>query len=300
MDLVNQLATQQDQFKKLLAGIDRGIQDHLAWNQRLLRCALLRDPPGEDILNLDAYQHCQFGKWLLAERATLTGFDPTTTRDVEHQHRAMHDAVRMLCEQASCGMPVRLEDLQAYETAQTTMVDRLNVLRQRVAESVLQMDALTGLPLRNGLDYAFQIRQKDAARQSVPLHLAMVDVDHFKVVNDTWGHPVGDTALKHLSKLMTGCLRDNDIGVRYGGEEFLFLLLGHEAEAVVQRILNEVRSHPMVMGGGAKLPMTVTAGVTPVSPMDTLASAVSRADAALLHGKQSGRDRYVLVPIPPS
>lgn len=300
MDVENQRMTQQDQFKNLLAGIDRGIQDHLAWNQRLLRCALLRDTPGEDIVHPDAHQHCQFGQWLLAQSATLTGFDPKMTRDVEHHHRALHDAVRRLCEQASRGLPARREDLQTYETAQTTMVDCLNVLRQRVAESVLQMDALTGLPLRKGLDYAFQIRQRDAARQSVPLHLAMVDVDHFKVVNDTWGHPIGDEALQHLTKLMTGCLRDNDIGVRYGGEEFLFLLLGHEAEAVVQRILDEVRTHPMLMDGGAKLPMTVTAGITPVSRMDTLASAVSRADAALLHGKQSGRDRYVLAPIPPN
>ena len=59
MNLVSQLATQQEQFKNLLTGIDRGIQDHLAWNQRLLRCALLRDPPGEDIVHLDAHQHCQ-------------------------------------------------------------------------------------------------------------------------------------------------------------------------------------------------------------------------------------------------
>ena len=63
-----------------------------------------------------------------------------------------------------------------------------------------QLDALTALPLRNGLDYAFRIRQRDAVRDGLPLYLAMVDVDHFKVVNDTWGHSVGDLALQHLAR----------------------------------------------------------------------------------------------------
>lgn len=288
----------QPHFESLLTGIDEGIQAHLAWNQKLMRCSLLHESPGDDMLQPDAHRRCIFGKWFLTEQSALAGFDAKTTAELERQHQFMHDAVRALCTQSSQGQPAREQDFKAYEAGQTAMVACLNTLRQRVAESVLQHDDLTGLPLRNGLNYAFQIRQSDAARSGVALHLAMVDVDHFKVVNDTWGHPVGDLALQHLARIMTGCLRENDIVIRFGGEEFLFLLLGNGAEAVVKRLLDEVRNHPMPMDNGVEVRMTVTAGLTPVLSSDTLAAAVNRADHALLEGKTHGRDRYVIAQAP--
>lgn len=289
----------QQHFESLIAGIDQGIQAHLAWSQRLMRCALLHESPGEDTMGPDAHRRCLFGQWFLTEKPALASFDAQVTDELERAHQSMHDAVRALCTQSAQGQPAREQDLSAYEAGQTAMVERLNTLRQKVAESLLQHDALTGLPLRNGLDYAFKIRQRDAARDGQALHLAMVDVDHFKHVNDTWGHSVGDLALQHLARLMQGCLRENDIVVRYGGEEFLFLLLGAEApERVLQRLLDEVRAHPMLLAGGHSLAMTVTAGLARVEPQDSLASALDRADRALLQGKQAGRDRVVVAPSP--
>lgn len=282
-------------FESLINGIDQGIQAHLAWNQKLMRCSLLHESPGDDMLQPDAHRRCSFGRWFVGERAALAGFDAGVTAELEQQHQRMHDAVRALCAASSQGRAASLEAFQAYESGQTAMVACLQTLRQKVSDSLWQHDALTGLPLRNGLDYAFRIRQKDAARDGLPLHLAMVDVDHFKKVNDTWGHTVGDLALQHLARLMTGCLRENDIVVRYGGEEFLFLLLGAEAaEAVLQRLLATVRSTPLPLAGGGVLAMTVTAGLARVEAQDDLGTVIDRADRALLQGKQAGRDRVVL------
>ncbi len=285
----------QPHFESLISGIDQGIQAHLAWNQRLMRCSLLHESPEDEMLRPDAHRRCLFGRWFLTEKSALAGFDPAVTAELEQQHQRLHDAVRALCAASSQGRAATLEAFQAYEAGQTGMVACLNTLRQKVAESLWQHDALTGLPLRNGLDYAFRIRQKDAARDGQALHLAMVDVDHFKKVNDTWGHSVGDLALQHLARLMTGCLRENDIVLRYGGEEFLFLLLGAESpEAVLQRLLDEVRTHPLRLEGGRSLTMTVTAGLARVEPQDSLAAVIDRADQALLQGKQAGRDRVVV------
>jgi diguanylate cyclase (GGDEF)-like protein len=286
------------QLENLIAGMDEGIQAHLAWNQRLMRCALLHESPGEDMLLPDAHRRCLFGRWFQAERDTLATFDAAVTEELDRQHRLMHDAVRALCASSQQGVPAQREDLRAYEDGQTAMVASLNTLRHKVSDSLLQHDALTGLPLRNGLGYAFRIRQRDAVRQGDSLHLAMVDVDHFKVVNDSWGHAVGDQALQHLARLMRDCLRGNDILVRYGGEEFLFLLLGNGGHGVIERLLQEVRTHPMPMEGGQSLRMTVTAGLTRVTAEDTLSSALDRADRALLEGKQAGRDRCVVAPAP--
>lgn len=284
----------QPRLESLIAGIDDGIQAHLAWNQRLMRCALLHESPGDDMLQSDAHRRCIFGRWFLTEREALARLDAAATADVERFHEAMHEAVRALCAASAQGQAATLQAFQAYEAGQTGMIDQLNRLRQKLAESVLQHDALTGLPLRHGLHYAFDLRLRDAARNDVPLYLAMVDVDHFKDVNDRWGHAVGDVALQHLARLMSDCLRGNDILVRYGGEEFLFLLLGEGAPAVMHRLLHEVRTHPLPLQDGTPLRMTVTAGLTQVTGADTLSSAVDRADFAMLRGKQGGRDRCVL------
>lgn len=284
-------------FESLIAGIDQGIQAHVAWSQRLMRCALLHESPGEDMMQPDAHRRCLFGQWFVREKPALASFDAQATDELERVHQAMHDAVRALCAHSAQGQPARAQDFSAYEAGQTALVAGLNALRQKVAESLLQHDALTGLPLRNGLDYAFKIRQTDAARDGQALHLAVVDVDHFKRVNDNWGHTVGDLALQHLARLMRGCLRENDIVIRYGGEEFLFLLLGAEApERVLQRLLDEVRTHPLRLDGGHTLAMTVTAGLARVGPQDSLAAVLDRADHALLQGKQAGRDRVVVAP----
>jgi diguanylate cyclase (GGDEF)-like protein len=286
------------QLESLLAGIDQGVQAHLAWNQRLMRCALLHESPGADVLAPDAHQRCIFGKWFLTVKPTLSGFDAAATDALAQQHHAMHEAVRALCIASVEGVPARSDDLQAYEDGQNGMVASLGKLRQKVADALLQHDALTGLPLRNGLEYAFRIRQRDAARSGQPLHLAMIDVDHFKVVNDSWGHGVGDLALQHLARLMSDRLRGSDILVRYGGEEFLFLLLGDGAQGVIERLLQEIRTHPLLLEDGTQVRMTVTAGMTPATSFDTLSSAVDRADRALMQGKQSGRDRCVAAPAP--
>lgn len=284
------------QLEGLIAGIDDGIQAHLAWNQRLMRCALLHESPGEDMLLPDAHRRCLFGQWFLGERGTLASFDAAVTNELERQHHALHDAVRLMCTASAQGLPAQPKDLQAYETGQSALVACLNTLRQKVSDSLLRRDALTGLPLRNGLDYAFRIRQRDATRHGEPLHLAMVDVDRFKAVNDNRGHAVGDQALQHLAQLMRACLRRNDILVRYGGEEFLFLLLGSDGQGVIERLLQEVRTHPLPLEQGGPLPMTVTAGITRVTAEDSLSSAMDRADQALLQGKQAGRDRCIVAP----
>jgi diguanylate cyclase (GGDEF)-like protein len=278
----------------LLCGIDQGLQDHMAWNQRLLRCALLRENPGEDVLAADAHQRCRLGRWLLAQQPQLAHFDAQVLADLQRHHQAMHGAVRLLCQCALRSQPARLADLQAYEREQAAMVTAMTQLRQRLAEAVQQQDALTGLPLRNGLDYVFDLRRKDAVRLGVPLYLAMADVDHFKQVNDRYGHSVGDEALRHLAALMRANLRENDVLVRYGGEEFLLLLLGVEAEAVVQRLLQRLRAAPLRLDDGAELALTMTVGLARVGSQDTLQEAIDRADRALLAGKQAGRDRYVV------
>jgi diguanylate cyclase (GGDEF)-like protein len=131
-----------------------------------------------------------------------------------------------------------------------------------------------------------------------PLALVMVDIDHFKAVNDTHGHPAGDAVLKEVAKILTAQLRTVDRVARFGGEEFALILVqtGRGAAGdVAQRVVEAVAANPVVIQGGPTLSLTISAGVAvlpnDVSRIDLL---VGAADRSLYAAKRGGRNRVVL------
>ena len=127
----------------------------------------------------------------------------------------------------------------------------------------------------------------------------MIDVDKFKSVNDTHGHVVGDLALRHIAATLSASLRENDVLIRFGGEEFVGLFLISESESVIsvmQRLLDALHAEPLRTEAGVVLKLTATVGVARVRQSESLTSAIDRADHALLQGKTFGRDQYVLAP----
>ncbi len=109
-------------------------------------------------------------------------------------------------------------------------------------------DPLTGLPLRYGIESDFDHCQKDALRNHSLLYVVMIDIDHFKRINDSYGHPVGDMVLRHLAGTLKQNLRGNEPLYRYGGEEFLWLMQCksvEEAKQSAHRLLSTIRTTPI-------------------------------------------------------
>jgi diguanylate cyclase (GGDEF)-like protein len=283
----------------LLDGIDRGIETHMAWTQRLLRCALLREPPGDDVFRPQAHTRCWFGIWFAGQRPQLETFDVELVDRIAYSHQQMHDAVCRMCESVLHGNLAAPADLQAYELGQIAMVTLLNRLRERVAKAAAQRDELTGLPLRHGLEYTFDLRRKHARRAHEQLWLAMIDVDRFKSVNDKHGHAAGDLALKGIADRLGACMREADTLLRFGGEEFLALFMVNEplgVDVLAARLLDAVNATPLTLASGVALPLSITIGLARVRDDDDLSSATERADRALMLGKAQGRNRFVLAP----
>ncbi len=286
-----------DELDALIGGIDAGVQAHLAWNHRLLRCALLRESPGDDMLRPEAHTICRFGVWLARERAALEAFDASLTAAIEDSHAAMHQAVRSLCAHNLRGEAAAPSTLKAYEEGQRAMLARLSELRHAMVHASARNDPLTGLPLRHGMPTAFEHCTKDARREGALLFVAMIDIDRFKSVNDSWGHPVGDAALQHVAACLRATLRDNDPLFRFGGEEFLALLRCPDAAAAqdtARRLLQGLRLAPLTVLPGVVLRLTATIGLAEAGANETFESVVARADHALLQGKLHGRDRHVV------
>ena len=135
-----------------------------------------------------------------------------------------------------------------------------------------------------------------AQRNKAALALAMCDIDHFKRVNDTHGHPAGDAVLKEVGHRIAGCVRKTDIAVRYGGEEFLLILPAADANLLAtigEKIRQAVAASPIGLGAtGGSLPITVSVGITALrAEEDSVESLVDRADRMLYRAKDRGRNR---------
>ncbi|MBK3869463.1 diguanylate cyclase [Pseudomonas stutzeri] len=153
-----------------------------------------------------------------------------------------------------------------------------------------QTDPLTGLANRAALDGRFAIALDQALRYHRPLSIVMLDVDHFKRINDEFGHQLGDRVLVQFAELLVGCLRGADVVGRWGGEEFLVLCpetSGQQALVFAERLCEQAREFPFATGQR----QTLSAGVAELNATDTLDSLLRRADAALYRAKHEGRDR---------
>jgi diguanylate cyclase (GGDEF)-like protein len=155
------------------------------------------------------------------------------------------------------------------------------------------IDSLTGLLNRHAfLERAENARQA-ALRQRQPLALAMIDIDHFKQINDRFGHATGDAALTVFARTAREALREHETIGRLGGEEFAMVLPGTDLSGVLvtaERLRQAVRD-AAVINSGSTATMTVSIGVVLLEPNETLGMALARADHALYAAKSGGRDR---------
>jgi len=156
-------------------------------------------------------------------------------------------------------------------------------------------DALTGLLNRRELNRVLEEETDRATRFDRRLSLVLLDLDHFKSVNDQHGHPAGDAVLKEIARRIQAEVREVDRVARYGGEELAMVLieLNHPAAmAVAERLLAVVRQAPVPLEDGGTLAVTASAGVATLpDAAGTVRELIERADRALYAAKLAGRDR---------
>lgn len=219
-----------------------------------------------------------------------------STEDISQLNTILHSLVRdihTMNVDAKYSQSEFLETQKKVEEAEK-QINELTIKLDYISE-VAHEDFLTGALNRRGMDEAIDREFERADRHNTALSLAMIDIDHFKKINDTLGHSTGDVALAHLAKVVKSVLRSTDVLARYGGEEFVILLPGSkQADAVtvitgVQRDLTK----NFFMHNSERVLITFSAGVTERLVGESIDAVLPRADAALYLAKQTGRNRVV-------
>ncbi|RZL35179.1 MAG: sensor domain-containing diguanylate cyclase [Rubrivivax sp.] len=198
-------------------------------------------------------------------------------------------------------------DPQRYDaTSGTKFLDRLSSIAAIAIESMLNRerlrragmtDGLTGVHNRRYFDHRSLIEFSQAVRHRYPLACLFLDIDHFKNINDSHGHPTGDEVLRQVGGLIQRSLRTGDLAARYGGEEFVILLPRTDlagAREVAERIRLMVQDAPFVTPDGGTLSATLSAGLAmlPVGAA-SFAELLAAADRALYEAKRAGRNRTI-------
>lgn len=178
----------------------------------------------------------------------------------------------------------------------------LLMLRDRAAvmeQGKALLDPLTQLPNRTALVQTMQTAISEAARQKQPLSIMVLDIDHFKNVNDSYGHLVGDSVIQSIARILVQQARPGDFSCRYGGEEFVVVLPNtnaREAFHLADRLCQTVRKSPVPLPNGKLLHTTVSIGVHAGAPAhgSSWKHLVSAADEAMYVAKRNGRDRVTM------
>lgn len=185
-------------------------------------------------------------------------------------------------------------DTQAkvYEAEQK--IHELTVRLEFISEAAYQ-DFLTGTLNRRGLDEAIEREFSRADKYNTAMSIAMLDIDHFKKINDKLGHMGGDVALAHLAKVVKAVIRNTDVLARFGGEEFLILLPGSQQEDAVKVITGVQRNltKNFFLHEKEKVLITFSAGVAERMVQEKFETVLKRADAALYIAKKTGRNKVI-------
>jgi diguanylate cyclase len=233
-----------------------------------------------------------YGQQLASASQTLEGQDSEAFRSMVENLTAATSKVR--------------EENQALESQLADTTQELGRLREHL-EQVRRdalTDALTGLANRKAFDEGLERACAEMLQQGLTLTLAVVDIDHFKSFNDTWGHQTGDQVIRYVASVIDRAAMAPRLSARYGGEEFAMIFPGETAEAalkVLETVREEVSSRILKRRStneelGA---ITISAGVAQREGDEPIASLIERADGALYASKNGGRNRVTRAEAPP-
>ena len=211
----------------------------------------------------------------------------------------IRDLKRQISEEVNALNKFITEKQEREDAYYAKLNKRIEVLQSRLAETeqAASIDPLTQIPNRGTFDRS--LRRWLSRLSQTPFVLALLDIDDFKRVNDTYGHLVGDRVLLASARLLAGSVRPNDMVARFGGEEFVLLLAGanlRQAETRMKDLLAQVASSSYEFehqGGRAELSYTISCGVAEATSSDTPESLVKRADEGLYDAKHRGKNCVV-------
>lgn len=279
--------------EQIVRELGRALDSDREWAAKFRAMLVCRTKPKAADLKADSHKKTVFGRWYAGQVNVNLRNHPGFAAVGKNSER-MHALARDLACTVRDGANIKPAHYQAYVKS----VDRFrSSLRKMLSEAwdfLRYTDPLTGVMTRNAMQMRLEEEQERARRNGQPCSLSMMDLDHFKNVNDTHGHQAGDKVLETVANYVNGHLRRYDQVFRYGGEEFVILLpntTAANAKRVLDRLRRSIKRLAVKIGKNKTLHVSASFGVAELLPDKPHKDSIELADQALYMAKKAGRNR---------
>lgn len=276
-----------------ILGLNNSSEAHFKWLVKVLHFITNKTAVMPELTCCDAHKICDFGQWL-NERLAEERNDRSFLLNIDRKHTDIHFTCRALVEAVRHG-EVSPEHYDRFETSLLDFNAALMDYKTHLLQLRSSYDALTGLPLRRTLDESFAGMVDQFSQTG--LYALLLDIDHFKKINDNYGHLVGDGVLRCLALTLEDNVRKSETVYRYGGEEFIIILHAatHKEACIAAERIRQLIATKIMSVSGHRITITFTAGLTRINEDEALREVLERSDKALYHGKETGRNRCIYI-----
>lgn len=289
-------ALAQERTRDALSELHEAISCHEQWCENLSRTLICTRVPDRRDLQDDAHRRCQFGRWLYGAGVRSIGHYASFSR-IEAAHELLHRQAGKLLALSAAGGSIALDEYERFSATLKQMRVEVAATKRELESEIFNLDPLTGAPNRIGMLTQMRKQHGLVNRKAQLTCIAMIDLDHFKEVNDNYGHAAGDQVLRYFARHMMSRLRRHDSFFRYGGEEFLFCAPNTDIEqgrAMVERLRQEVAEMEITDQAHPPIRVTASFGLALLDADVPVEQSIERADKALYAAKAAGRNRTVI------
>jgi diguanylate cyclase len=286
----------QEEMRTALSHLEQALFHHDQWFEGINRTLICGVAPDQRDAAPDAHRTCRFGQWLYGSGVGALANDPGFAA-IEIAHQRMHQSVREMILATEAGKPIPIDDYERFVTALKQMRLEVQTLKHELEDALYNLDPLTSAASRIGMLTKLREQQEFVRRKVHFCSVAMMDLDLFKGVNDSYGHTVGDRVLVAMARYLLAHIRPYDMLFRYGGEEFLLCLpdadlkTGHD---ILDRLRQALGQLPFETNGKPPFHVTVSFGLTLLDSDVPIETSIERADKALYTAKTAGRNQVVI------
>ncbi|MEQ8391939.1 MAG: diguanylate cyclase [Thalassospira sp.] len=281
-----------DAERDILAELEKALGEHvsllLRWNRKLV-LPYASAPEDTD----DDDHDCDFGAWYELNRHNRL-IDQPAMHALAATHKQLHDSAKRLLTAQEVDGDIDSAEFDMMSLRAESFFAQLRRLERAFRTARSDVDPLTGTYNRQTMLSDLNSERERAIRTNVPTAIALVDLDHFKAVNDTYGHQSGDVVLQSIAGILQSHVRPFDKVYRYGGEEFLICLPNADMKQcarVLERLRRVIEASPVSLTDGTILPVTASIGAAPMTKTRSVEQIIEKADKALYAAKEGGRNR---------
>lgn len=283
----------REELPSVIAQLKEALATHQQWHDSLVRALVCKLPSNKADTAPLAHTECRFGKWYYGKASEKLHKDPGFLAMGE-EHMRMHRLAAQLLVSADSGQSISVTDYDSFANSLGRLRLEMIALEQKLEDSLFNHDALTGALVRTSLLSTLRDQQELAKRRVQFSYIAMMDLDHFKAINDLHGHQAGDAILSASIRYLIKNLRPYDKVFRYGGEEFLLCMpYADSTPAIherVDRLRQEISALEIDIGKATPAHIRVSFGVALLDPDLPVETSIDRADKALYVAKSEGRN----------